>query len=56
MYKATYKKLNEGILTRNSLEIIVHGETPEICRERLEEAANDWCYEEDFKLIKLEKT
>jgi len=56
MYKAIYKKLTDGLLTKHALEVTVHGETPEICRERLEIVKDDWCYEEDFKLIALEKT
>lgn len=55
IYTAVYKLLHDGLLTRNSLEVTVYGETPEICRQRLEDIAHDWAILEDFKLIKLER-
>ena len=56
MYKVTYKALNEGILTRNSLEVTIYGEDLEQVKERLWETKKDF-YKQDveFKIIAIER-
>ena len=56
VYKVTYKALNEGLLTRNSLEVIIYGEDLEQVKERLWATKKDF-YKQDleFKIIKIER-
>lgn len=52
----TYKALNEGLLTKNSLEIIIYGEDLDQVKERLFETKKDF-YKQDleFKIIAIER-
>ena len=56
VYKVTYKALNDGLLTRNSLEIIIYGEDFEQIKERLWETKKDFRKEDlEFKIINIER-
>lgn len=56
VYKARYKALNDGLLTRNSLEVIIYGEDFEQIKERLWETKKDFRKEDlEFKIINIER-
>ena len=56
VYKVTYKALNDGLLTRNSLEVIIYGEDFEQIKERLWETKKDFRKEDlEFKIISIER-
>ena len=56
VYKVTYKALNDGLLTRNSLEVIIYGEDFEQIKERLWETKKDFRKEDlEFKIINIER-
>ena len=57
VYKAKYKALNDGLLTKNSLEITVYGEDLEQLEYRLHETKIDLEVNPNlaFKLIEIER-
>ena len=56
VYKVTYKALNDGLLTRNSLEVIIYGEDFEQIKERLWDTKKDFRKEDlEFKIISIER-
>ena len=56
VYKVTYKALNDGLLTRNSLEVIIYGEDFEQIKERLWDTKRDFRKEDlEFKIINIER-
>ena len=56
VYKVTYKALNDGLLTRNSLEVTIYGEDFEQIKERLWDTKMEFHKGDlEFKIIKIER-